>query len=101
MSYPECKECKGWCCRELIHKVEAHKVTDLVKEFYAARALRWHMDDEDNMICYLDQPCPHLIKKSGRCRIYKDRPEVCKRYPEEEWSEYMEDYCPVMKRIFS
>lgn len=33
-------------------------------------------------------PCVYLCEVTGRCSIYKDRPELCKRFPGKGFSDF-------------
>lgn len=89
----KCKKCGHWCCKIGIHTL-APQAHEYEREYYRARSIHWNMDDYGNMICYLNQPCPHVSAKG--CKIYGDHPDVCKRFPA-AWNEYMEDYCELMR----
>ena len=43
----------------------------------APTLLRWHQGA--SLILPRGTACPHLVAVSGRCRVYPDRPEVCRK----------------------
>lgn len=92
-----CKECGGWCCQYTIHAIKknADDFEEAV-EFYKVRATGgWH-EEEDQIIFVIPQPCPHF---NGECKIYKDRPQICRAFPQ-GWHPQIVRYCKLMRKEY-
>ena len=80
--FKKCRECEGQCCRSVAVKLEEPEdINDYedFKWFIYHPGLTVYLDDEGDW--HVDMPikCRHLDAK-GACKIYKDRPPVCRDY---------------------
>jgi len=78
-----CKKCNAYCCKH----IAVHIDTPADKEDYDN--IRWYLlhqnvwvsvDFEDNWIVEFKTPCKY-VTDDFKCSIYKDRPDICKKYP--------------------
>lgn len=76
----DCCECH-LCCDSFFAVVTPDDKAE-IKEYHAARAIE-HYEYEDKDIYRLWHPCDKL-QDDGKCSIYKDRPYVCREFPEHE-----------------
>jgi Fe-S-cluster containining protein len=98
MNYPKsttsiCKKCKQWCCRTEPHRLMPNTPKDVL-EYYEQRAKLVVKEKDGSWTAYLAQPCQHVSNKG--CKIYEDRPDVCKKFPA-QWNQYQEPYCELMR----
>ena len=77
-----CQKC-GACCKWL--GITCGPLTANAAEFYLSRGcriLKFELDDgtkiDEATRIYMPYVCPHL-QSDNSCRVYEDRPEVCRR----------------------
>jgi Fe-S-cluster containining protein len=97
-----CKQC-GNCCRDFIIDMHVGSVTD----FEFTEYLRWlgsHVGIEANIKNFVDRdvelmirnPCKHLVQTSNGkyiCAINDTKPDICKRFPEEDYGDDIAKNC--------
>jgi Fe-S-cluster containining protein len=71
LAYYKCDRC-GYCCKEM-------PVELLEKEVKHFRKITKKGDWKDST--NLKSPCPFYNQTEGLCRIYSQRPEICKAFP--------------------
>ncbi len=91
----DCLECDGECCKRLAIDIDLPETEEDFEDF------KWYLyhknvsvyQDEDGDWCVqFETQCKHLDEK-GMCKIYKNRPPVCKKYSSEECEMNNEDEC--------
>lgn len=78
----QCNKCIGLCCRYFALPIE----TPETKEDYDD--IRWYLCHKNITIFVEDgqwyieikNRCRHLSAKDNRCRIYDERPKICRKY---------------------
>jgi len=70
-----CRNCGGACCRAF-PSVALTWEEYLVLESLGARRLEFSLDGEHCLM--IENGCEFLTE--GRCAIYADRPEICRRF---------------------
>ncbi len=97
-----CKQC-GNCCRDFIIDMHVGSVTD----FEFTEYMRWlecHVGVEANIKNFAERdvelmirnPCKHLVlAPNGKyiCDINDTKPDICKRYPEEDYGDEIAKNC--------
>jgi Fe-S-cluster containining protein len=74
----KCGDCT-YCCEVLSFGFTGHPPSEAV-EFYKARGCVFHYLQHETMVT-IEHKCPHLDKSfEVGCLIYKDRPEVCRKF---------------------
>lgn len=76
----------GKCCKTIYVKTSNHVIQD-EKEFEKLRFLHKFYDsltvvDKDEIGLVFS--CSNLDEKTNLCKIHKNRPGICQRYPQEE-----------------
>jgi len=85
-----CEECEGLCCRYIA--VQIDKPTSK-NDYDNIRWMLYHenthicIDHEGDWVLQVYTPCTQLDPKTRRCKIYNNRPLICKklRLEECEW----------------
>ena len=70
----ECKKC-GACCRAIV--LQHSNPSKIMLEYYRKRG--WTFDPVTDLV-WIPSVCRHLLD-DNTCKIYKTRPEQCRRYP--------------------
>jgi Fe-S-cluster containining protein len=90
----KCKRCNGACCRYITVQMPT---PGSMEEFDGLLWQMYHRDiklfkDVDGWHLLIYTPCLNLAK-NGRCTIYDDRPNVCRRHTSEhcEYDESITD----------
>ena len=97
-----CNRC-GNCCRDFIIDINVSGTTDFEFTDY----LRWingHVDVRADIKSFkgrtaelrINSPCKYLVENSDGtwgCAIQDEKPEICKRYPEEEYTDEIGKKC--------
>ena len=86
--YGKCNMC-GECCKYLIIPTSKLKPMDI--EFYEARGCEI-IEEENFSWVKIPFKCPHL-DENNKCKIYENRPLVCKEAPFEELEKLMPKKC--------
>lgn len=98
----KCKQC-GNCCKDFIIDMRVGSVTD----FEFTEYLRWlegHVGVEANIVDFkgrqvellIRNQCKHLAKNDDgtyMCGINDSKPDICKRYPEEDYGDEIAKNC--------
>lgn len=82
----KCFECGGECCKSVAIRVdEPEDVDDYLdfKWYLFHPGLTVYLDTEGDWHVDVPIKCRHLTK-DGRCRIYEERPPVCRDYDVDE-----------------
>lgn len=97
-----CKRC-GNCCRDFYIDVRVDQVTDYefteyIKWLDCHVGVRTYIKDfkDRSVEIQIKTPCKYLLdNKDGTfsCAIQDDKPEVCKRYPEEDYGDDISKNC--------
>jgi len=81
-----CQKCAN-CCVQFDLRVERTEIDDpLRQEFFVAKGIRFYEGEDGYVYAHIHQPCPHLmieghgVEGTWACRIYPDRPEICKNF---------------------
>ncbi len=73
---PRCRACDGACCRSfptvVLTPAEYHRL-----EALGARRLEWTLPGRWYLV--IENGC-EFQRRDGRCGIYGDRPEICRRF---------------------
>jgi Fe-S-cluster containining protein len=72
---PQCHSCGGACCRSF---TSVALTWDEFERLQALGAHGLHLALYGPPLLLIDAGCEFLI--DGRCRIYSDRPDVCRRF---------------------
>jgi uncharacterized protein len=97
-----CNQC-GNCCRDFVIDMRVGSTTD----FEFTEYLRWlegHVGVEADIKNFMERdveltirsPCKHLVQASdGKyiCDINDEKPDICKRYPEEDYCDEISKKC--------
>ncbi len=97
-----CRQC-GNCCRDFYIDLRVGSVTDYEFTEY----LKWldaHVGVEANIKdfkgrdieLHIMNPCKYLVDNMNgtfSCAIHDDKPDVCKRYPEEDYHDEVSRHC--------
>ena len=70
-----CRECDGACCRSFISVGLSWREYERLRELGASRL---HFDIMGHHLLIIDYGCEFL--RGGRCSIYADRPDICRRF---------------------
>jgi Fe-S-cluster containining protein len=81
----QCDRCTGLCCRYFALPIDTPKTREDHDD------IRWYLCHEDITVFVEDgdwylnvkNRCRHL-DKNDRCRIYADRPAICRRYKRDD-----------------
>lgn len=79
-----CEECDAWCCKWVLDKIEKQeegtpRYYEILK-YQKTRAHRWFEDGKwIRFVHYC--PCKELDLETNKCKIYKDRPDTCRKFP--------------------
>lgn len=76
----------GNCCKKIYVKTSKHVIKD-EKEFKKLKSLHRffsYLEITDKDETGLIFSCSNLDEKTGLCKIHKNRPGICRRYPQEE-----------------
>ena len=91
----KCKMC-GKCCSTHIDLVQ--RPSDEMRQLLEWRGIvvkdlkpdelpnGWRRDIAFSMIIIPTKPCRHLDLKTKRCKIYENRPKICRDYPTNEFT---------------
>jgi len=84
-------ECgNNWCCRHILGSTDKAGAKLLqMRNFKVYR-------DGDRYLCIGTKKCRHL--KDGKCKIYMDRPDVCKGFPNSSDVSIVPKACPLKDR---
>lgn len=77
-----CDKCRGLCCRYFALPIETPDDWDDYDD------IRWYLCHKDVTVFVEDgdwyinikNKCNHLSEKDYKCRIYKERPRICRGY---------------------
>jgi Fe-S-cluster containining protein len=77
-----CEDCTGLCCRYFALPIETPEDRDDYDD------IRWYLCHEDISVFVEDgdwyvnikNKCRHLDEQTHKCRIYPDRPKICRKY---------------------
>ncbi|MFA9408742.1 MAG: YkgJ family cysteine cluster protein [Candidatus Dadabacteria bacterium] len=96
-----CEECGGWCCKYTNDKIEIKE--DAPPHYWEAvdyqkvRATKW-FEDGEWIRFYYNSPCKHINEETGKCKIYKTRPSVCRKFPAPtHYKSGWKHYCEIVK----
>ena len=77
----QCKECDAKCCRYFCFEIDepdTYEEFEDIRWFLCHEGISVHIDEGDWYI-HIDNKCK-MLTPSGRCRIYDDRPLICRSY---------------------
>ena len=89
-----CDQCRGDCCAGMAVQIP----TPLTEEDF--ENTRWYLyherthiyiDRDGDWIAEMDLPCMHRDPQTGQCRIYQQRPPICRQAKLEECEKNIED----------
>lgn len=89
-----CESCKGDCCTGMAIQVPTPRTK---KDFEDTRWYLFHerthlyIDRDGDWIAEIDLPCLNRDPDSGRCRIYAQRPPICREAKHAECERNFED----------
>lgn len=72
-----CLECFE-CCKNISFSLKLEGPLYLYKQFAEVRGIEVAKIVDDKIYFLIPYPCPHLTRVG--CRIYSERPEVCRIY---------------------
>lgn len=91
-----CADCGGFCCHSRFFGMSQDKKDSDVWEFMSVRSIGWvEFGIKDKRWFILSEPCSKL--KDGKCLIYKDRPVVCRDWPQPDDEAVWETKCEVLR----
>ena len=70
-----CRECDGVCCRAFV-AIELSWDEYLRLEALGATQLEFSLTGHHRLV--IENGCEFLV--AGRCRVYDDRPDICRRF---------------------
>ena len=85
MTKANCKKCNAKCCRYVsleIDKPEDKEDFENIKWFVAHKNVNVYVDDEGDWYIEFLTHCDLL--KNNKCKDYKNRPKICRKYSKEE-----------------
>lgn len=76
----------GKCCKKIYVQTHKHVIQDekefeklkLLHKFYAGLTI---IDKDETGLVF---SCSYLDEETNLCKVHKDRPGICRRYPQEE-----------------
>jgi len=89
-----CKDCVGLCCRYFALPIETPETRDDYDD------IRWYLCHEDITV-YVEEgdwyinirnKCRHLSEDDYSCRIYDNRPQICRKYSHKDCDLIDADY---------
>ena len=95
-----CKNCTK-CCEYIcisIDKPTTKTAIDEIIWFLLHENIEVFIDNNNDWTVEIKTKCKALTKKNGHCKIYKQRPEVCKEHDHEECEHHNKD--PYYKERF-
>lgn len=78
----QCSKCAGLCCRYVALPIEEPKTRgdfDDIRWYLTHKGITVFVEKKSWYIS-VDNTCRHLSKKDHRCRIYENRPRICRGY---------------------
>jgi Fe-S-cluster containining protein len=78
----QCEKCTGICCRYFALPIDTPKDRgdyDDIRWFLCHKGISVFVEDGDWYI-NIRNKCRHLSEKDYLCRIYKNRPRICRQY---------------------
>ncbi len=79
--HPMCRECGGKCCQYFCFQIDepdSFEEFDDIRWFLLHEDITVHVDEGDWYISIANR-CKALAE-DGRCKLYEDRPLICRRY---------------------
>ena len=76
-----CGECDGRCCRYFCFEIDepdSYEEFEDIRWYLCHEGVRVHIDEGDWYMC-IANPCK-MLDADNRCRIYEDRPLLCRKY---------------------
>lgn len=101
---PPCKPCGAACCRDHGVWPFATALTPAESKHPLFTGVKTHNPDKDDrdrfpyIIKYKQGKCPFLNDGTSRCRIYDNRPDVCKEYDCRDRFAYVGDKSPFFRK---
>ena len=95
-----CKNCTK-CCEYIcisIDKPTTKTAIDEIIWFLLHENIEVFIDNDNDWTVEIKTKCKALTKKNGHCKIYEQRPEVCKEHDHEECEHHNKD--PYYKERF-
>lgn len=90
----DCVKCKAACCRHVtlpIDKPTCKRDYDNIRWYLVHKDVTVMIDHWNEWLISFQSPCEHL-NSNQRCNIYESRPNVCRKYPDEDqYCEYETD----------
>jgi len=77
-----CGECGAKCCRYFCFEIDApdtYEEFDDIRWFLLHEGITVHVDEKGDWYISIDNRCKALGRDNG-CRIYEDRPLICRKY---------------------
>lgn len=84
--------CNAWCCNGMLF--HAPKINPDDADYYRAHGCGVTERGNDLLIFVLRQ-CNNLNDSTKRCKIYGNRPSVCRKYAMRRDSVYHSDHCTL------
>ena len=89
-----CKECGAKCCRYFCFEIDepdTYEEFEDIRWFLMHEGVTVHMDEDDDWYISIDNRCK-MLGPDNRCKIYDDRPIICRRYDMSECDHSGGDY---------
>ena len=79
-----CQKC-GKCCRKFeasldLENEKNKQALDLIKKHFAEGKMKMILKEYKKIGFFIEGPCQHLDGKTGLCKIYRQRPDICKTF---------------------
>jgi Fe-S-cluster containining protein len=97
-----CKKCTAYCCGHVaigIDTPQDEEDFDCIRWYLLHKNVWVAVDFEDRWIVEFKTPC-RLITKDYKCGDYKNRPKICRDYPEADELCEGETALPSCKELF-
>ena len=89
-----CKECGGLCCKIQCATIRDHDKYQ--EEYWKARGYLKKIKIKGGVLYLTPQVCQHL-DENNRCAIYRDRPQLCRDYPNKYLHPSWQYFCPLWR----
>ncbi len=93
MSNP-CKKCKGLCCRYFCFEIDEpddYEEFEDIRWYLYHEAVSVHIEEEGDWFIQIENRCK-MLDNEHQCRIYDNRPLICRNYADEDCEITSADY---------
>lgn len=89
-----CETCKGLCCRYFCFQIDEpddYEEFEDVRWYLYHEGVSVHIDEDGDWFIQIMNPC-NALDENYRCRVYEDRPLICRGYSTDNCEVLDDDY---------